>query len=111
LTVADDRHVLGILGIRFGGVALEFPSGIGDLLLHLTKFRGFIAFALLFTRIGFLAFARRGLALAINLVEGPDLGEIHVTGGAAWLAVGRDVVRPHVIRNELVRLHTEILQR
>ena len=70
----------------------------------------FLRAALLTVLLLFLAFARAALALTENLLERPDLREIHIRRRAPHLAVRPDIVRPREPRHELIRGRAQLLQ-
>ncbi len=107
LGIPDHGGVGGQLG---GGgsaaFAFEFPGGIDDLLLEFRQAAGgtALAFAFLLLLGGIVG------GFAEDLLEGADLGEVHVGGGAPDLAVGTDVIGPEVPGKQLIRTSAELLQ-
>ena len=96
-------------GFAAGLAADQLPGAVDDLLLQLGELLGLLGVAALL--LAWLFLARRGLlALAEDLLEVADLGEVHVARGPPRLAVGADVLGPEKVGHKLVGLGLERLE-
>ena len=96
--------------LHLGFPALQFPGRVDDLFL---KFGELLALASLSAVLLLLLGLATGrlLAFAKDLFEVPDFGKIHVTGSAADLAIGSQVVGPDVVSEKFIGLGGKVLDR
>ena len=113
LRLAQELHVVGRT-CRSAGAGLaadHLPGAVDDLFLKLGQLVGLPGVAPALLSCSFSAEPLGGLlALAEDLLEVADLGEVHIALGAPWLAVGSEVLGPDEIGHELVRRGLERLE-